>query len=363
MLTFGLVGLPMVGKTTIFNLLTGTGARTSRFITGKAETNVGIAQIPDARLDFLSRLQSPRRTVYAQIQCSDVPGLVRGSAQGAGVGNQFLAGIRKVDLLGHVLRVFSNPEVSHVDGTIDPLRDIETIHVELLLADMELIEKRLARIKNSKKISKEAAQELPVLKKCLDALENETPLQQVEFTAEEQVALTSYNFFTEKPLMLVVNTDENQFREKSYPFKTELESLASSRGLQLIEICGQLEMEINMLPPEESTLFLADLGIKELGAVRLARAAYAQLGLLSFFTIGTDEVKAWTVKRGTNARSAAGKVHSDMERGFIRAEVVKFNELSNLGSLAKVKEKGLARLEGRDYIVQDGDLINFRFNV
>jgi hypothetical protein len=228
---------------------------------------------------------------------------------------------------------------------------------------MELIEKRLARIKNSKKISKEAAQELPVLKKCLDALENETPLQQVEFTAEEQVALTSYNFFTEKPLMLVVNTDENQFREKSYPFKTELESLASSRGLQLIEICGQLEMEINMLPPEESTLFLADLGIKELGAVRLARAAYAQLGLLSFFTIGTDEVKAWTVKRGTNARSAAGKVHSDMERGFIRAEVVKFNELSNLGSLAKVKEKGLARLEGRDYIVQDGDLINFRINV
>jgi len=363
LLTVGIIGLPMVGKTTIFNLLTGAGAHTSNFLTGKADTNVGMAQVPDPRLDFLARLYNPRRTVYAQIQCSDVPGLVRGAAQGAGVGNRFLDGIRKVDLLAHVLRVFANPDVPHVDGSIDPLRDLETVQVELLLADLELVEKRIERIKNGKKISKEAARELPVLEKCLRALENEVPLQQLKLTGDERAVLVNYDFLTAKPVLLVVNTDEKQFREKRYPLQEKLESLASARGLALIEVCGRLEMEIALLEPEERALFLADLGVEELGTARLARAAYTQLGLISFFTVGKDEVRAWTIRRGTNARSAAGKVHSDMERGFIRAEVVKFNDLYALGSMAKVKEKGLARLEGKDYLVEDGDIINFRFNV
>lgn len=363
MLTIGLVGLPMVGKTTVFNLLTGAGARTSGFLTGRADTNVGIAPVPDPRLDFLARLYNPRRTVYAQIQCSDVPGLVRGAAEGAGVGNRFLDAIRNVDLLVHVLRAFENPEVPHVDGSLHPLRDFATVQIELLLADIDLIEKRIERIKSGKKISKEAARELPVLEKCLTALENEVPLQQADLTGEERAVLAGYSFFTEKPLLLVVNTDENQFREKSCPDKAELAALASSRGVQLIEICGRLEMEISMLSPGERELFLEDMGIKEPGAARLARAAYAQLGLISFFTIGSDEVKAWTIRRGTSAKSAAGKVHSDMERGFIRAEVVKFADLDALGTMAKVKEKGLVRLEGKDYLVEDGDIINFRFNV
>ncbi len=364
MLTFGIVGLPMVGKTTVFNLVTGTAARTAKvFSTGRPQAAVGVARVYDPRLDFLARLYHPRRTVYAQIQCRDVPGLVRGAAQGEGLGNQFLAGIREVDLLVHVLRVFSNPEVPHVDGSINPLRDIETVHLELLLADMELAEKRIARIKGGKKVTKEAARELPVLEKCLSALENEVPLHQLDWPKEERAVLANYNFFTQKPLLLVVNTDEKQFREKNYTFKAELERLADARGWPRIEICGQLEMEISMLDPGEREMFLADLGVKELGSVRLVRAAYAQLGLISFFTVGDDEVRAWTIRRGVSARSAAGKVHSDMERGFIRAEVVKFADLLALGSLAKVKEKGLARLEGKDYVVEDGDIINFRFNV
>ncbi|SHJ34468.1 redox-regulated ATPase YchF [Desulfofundulus thermosubterraneus] len=363
MLSFGIVGLPMVGKTTIFNLVTESGVQTSNFMTGKTETNVGIARVRDPRVDFLSRLYNPRRTIYAQVQCSDVPGLVRGASEGKGVGNQFLEGIRGVDLLVHVLRAFANPDVPHVDGEIDPLRDLETVSLELLLADMELLEKRIGRIKSGKKINKEGALELEVLEKCLAALENEVPLHRVELTGEERAVLRHYNFLTEKPVILVVNTDEEQFKSRRYSGREALEEAASARGLKIIEICGQLEMEISQLSPEDRELFMADLGVKELGSDRLVRTAYEELGLISFFTVGEDEVKAWTIRKGIDAKKAAGKIHSDIERGFIRAEVVAFNDLYQLGSMAKVKEKGLARLEGKDYIVQDGDIINFRFNV
>ncbi|MFZ5591061.1 MAG: redox-regulated ATPase YchF [Bacillota bacterium] len=363
MLTAGIIGLPMVGKTTIFNLMTNAGAETSKFFSGRTETNTGMATVPDRRVDFLSALYRPRRTIYAQVQCSDVPGLVRGAAQGAGVGNQFLDGIRQVDLLVHVLRAFANPDVLHVDGSIDLLRDVETVELELLLADMDLLEKRISRIKGGKKITKENAAELAVLEKCLGALEQEVPLHRLDLTDQERAVLRNYNFFTEKPVLWVVNTDEQQFKSGNYPGCAELKQLAAQRGILLLEVCGQLEMEIAQLSAEDRELFMADLGLEELGTARLARAIYHALGLISFFTVGEDEVKAWTIKRGTVAQKAAGKIHSDIERGFIRAEVVAYADLERLGSMAGVKDAGLSRLEGRDYIVQDGDIINFRFNV
>jgi len=362
-LNCGLIGLPMVGKTTIFNLLTGAGAETSNFLTGKTETNVGAARVPDSRVDFLSGLYRPRKTTHAQIQFSDVPGLVRGSSQGKGVGNQFLNAIRNVDLLVHVVRAFVNPDVPHVDDSIEPLRDIETIAMELLFADLEIVEKRIQRIKSGKKIKKENLLELAVMEKCLNALENEVSIGRLELSGEERLTLKNYSFLTEKPLLLGVNTDEEQFKTKSYPGKGELEAHAAARGLPALEICGKIELEIGQLPAEDREMFLADLGVAQSGVDRLARAAYDYLGLISFFTVGEDEVKAWTICRGTDARRAAGKIHSDIERGFIKAEVVKYSDMESLGSMAKVKEKGLFRLEGKEYIVEDGDVINFRFNV
>lgn len=362
-LTCGLIGLPMVGKTTIFNLLTGSAAETSNFLTGKTETNTGAARVPDPRVEFLSELYKPRKTTFAQVQFSDVPGLVRGSSQGQGVGNQFLNAIRNVDLLVHVVRSFANSEVPHVEDTVDPLRDIETINMELLFADMEVVDKRIERIKAGKKVKKEHALELEVMEKCLNALENETSISRLELSEEEKLALRNYSFLTEKPLLLVVNTDEEQFKSRAYPRKAELEAYAARRGLPVLEICGRIEMEISQLPSEDREMFLADLGATQSGIDRLTRAAYDYLGLISFFTVGEDEVKAWTIRRDTEARRAAGKIHSDIERGFIKAEVVKYHDLESLGSMAKVKEKGLFRLEGKEYVVEDGDVINFRFNV
>ncbi|TEB10591.1 Ribosome-binding ATPase YchF [Pelotomaculum propionicicum] len=362
-LNCGLIGLPMVGKTTIFNLLTGAGAETSNFLTGKTETNIRSAVVPDHRVDFLSGLYKPRKTTYAQIQFSDVPGLVRGSSQGQGVGNQFLNNIRNVDLLVHVVRAFANGEVPHVDGSVNPMRDIETINLELLFADMEVVEKKIERIKSGKKIKKENAAEIEIMEKCLSALENETPIGSLEWSEAEKFILRNYSFLTEKPMLLVVNTDEEQFKSKVYEGKSELQAFAAGRSLPELEICGKIEAEISQLPDEDKEMFLADLGISQSGIDRLARAAYDYLGLISFFTVGEDEVKAWTIQSGTEAKQAAGKIHSDIERGFIKAEVVKYRDLETLGSMAKVKEKGLFRLEGKDYRVEDGDIIHFRFNV
>lgn len=353
----------MVGKTTIFNLLTGAGAETSDFLTGKTDTNVGTAVVPDRRVDYLSALYRPKKTSHARIRFSDLPGLVRGSSQGEGAGNRFLDAVRNVNLLVQVVRAFKNPGVPHVDGSVDPVRDIETIGTELLFADMELLEKRIERIKSGKKIKKENLAELKLMEKCLEALGNEINMSRVDLSGEERHSLKNYNFLTGKPLMVVVNTDEEQFKAKTYPGKDELTEYAASRGLPVLEICGNMELEISRLGAEDRALFLADLGTDRAGIDRLARAAYDYLKLISFFTVGDDEVKAWTILDGTGARKAAGKIHSDIERGFIKAEVVKYPDLEALGSMARVKEKGLFRLEGREYVVKDGDIINFRFNV
>lgn len=363
MLTCGIVGLPMVGKTTFFNLVTGSEQETSNFLTGKTEINTAMARVPDARIDFLSRLYKPRKTIYAQIQFSDVPGLVRGASQGKGVGNRFLDGIRNADLLVHLVRAFANPDVPHVDDGVDPMRDLETVNLELLLADMDLVEKRIKRIEEGKKIKKEQADEMAVLRKCLDALENEISVHRADLTEAERALLVNYSFLTDKPVILVVNIDEEQLRAGDYPGRDRVREFAAAKGIILLEISGQIEMEISRLPDEDRELFMEDLGLAESGIDRLARAAYETLGLISFFTVGEDEVRAWTIPAGLDAKGAAGKIHSDLERGFIRAEVTAYDDLAEAGSMNKVKEKGQARLEGKDYIVKDGDILNIRFNV
>lgn len=362
-LNCGIVGLPMVGKTTIFNLLTGTGAETSNFYSGKTGSNRGIAKIPDPRINFLSSVYKPRKTVYAELEVVDVPGLVRGASEGQGSGNAFLDGVRNTDALLHVVRAFANSEVLHVDGSIDPLRDIETVNLELLLADLELVEKRLERIKSGKKIKAEQQRELAFLERLRTALEAEQPVHSLDLDPEDQALVKNIGFLTDKPMLLVVNLDEEQAAAGDYPGREQLRAETEKKGISLLEISAGIEAEIAELPEEEREEFMTDLGILEPGIARLARAIYDLLGLISFFTVGEDEVKAWTIKKGTTARKAAGKIHSDIERGFIRAETVRYDDFAAQGSMARVKEKGLFRLEGKEYVVEDGDIINFRFNV
>ncbi len=362
-LSVGIIGLPVVGKTTFFNLLTAAKKETSSYFTGKTSTLTGTAFIPDHRIDYLSAMYKPKKTTYATLEVTDVPGLVRGASEGQGAGNQFLAAVREADALIHVVRAFHNPAVLHVDGTIDPLRDIETVNLELLLADLQLMETRIGRIRGGKKITKENQVELAALEKCLPVLEAERPIHQADLTPEEREALKHITFLTEKPVVLVVNVDEEQLAEGTYPQQAEVERYAAERNTPVLAICAQVEVELNDLSPADRPAFMADLGIAEPGISRLARAVYQRLGLISFLTTGEDEVRAWTIRENTQAKQAAGKIHSDIERGFIRAEVVAFQDLHALGSMAKVKEKGLVRLEGKDYMVRDGDIINFRFNV
>ena len=362
MLTCGLVGLPMTGKTTIFNLLTNSKQQTSAYFSGKTEAHRGIAVIPDPRVEFLSRLYRPQRTIFAQLEVIDIAGLVKGASEGMGVGNAFLNAVRPVDALLHIVRTFSSPEVPHPEGSIDPLRDIETINLELWLADLEMIEKRIERIESGKKKT-EQMKELAVLKKIQDWLQEEKNVSSLELTPEENSYIKAFSLLTSKPMLLVVNMDDEQLRQGDYPGKKEVEEYAREKKMPLIEICAQTELEINELEKEEQEAFLKELGIKEKGIDAVARAMYQSLGLISFFTVGEDEVRAWTIKKGTSAKTAAGKIHSDLERGFIRAEVVKYDHLKEWGSVQKVKEQGLFRLEGKDYLIEDGDIVTVRFHV
>lgn len=358
----GLVGLSLTGKTTLFNLLTMSKAATGNF-PGKTGTNVGIAKVPDKRLDFLSALYRPKKTTYAQIECVDIAGLSAsrdGQKTGAG---KFLNDVRNCDALVHVLRAFFNKDVIPASGGINPVKDLETVEMELLFADLELIEKRIERIKTGKKITKENQEELELLEKCYAVLETGASMRDVSLSPAETQLLRNYSFLTEKPRLAVVNQDEEQFRRKEYPARQELIKMCGDKNIPLLEICAQIELEISELPDEDKLLFMEDLGLEQTGIELLARNAYRRLGLISFFTVGEDEVKAWTIPDGLNARGAAGKIHSDIERGFIRAEVVKYEDIAELGSMARVKEKGLFRLEGKEYVVRDGDIIHFRFNI
>lgn len=359
----GLIGLPSTGKTSLFNLLTGSEIEVSEFSTGKIEANIGIAKIPDERLDFLKAMYKPKKTTHATIEVIDVPGLVRGSSSGKGVGNQFLDNIRKTDVLVHVIRAFQNEHVLHADGSVDPMRDVETINMELLFADLAVIENRIGRIETSKKVTKENLEELEVLKKCRDGLEEGLLLHNIQLEDHERELLKTFSFLSEQPVIMVANIDEDQLTSGTYPGKDAMTALAAERGTPLIEICVKTELEINNLDDDDKQLFIEELGIKESGIDLLSKTAYDYLGLVSFLTAGEDEVRAWPIRKGTIAKNAAGKIHSDIEKGFIRAEVCRFNDIKEHGSMHKAKEKGLVTLEGKEYVVQDGDIINFRFNV
>lgn len=358
MLKTAFVGLPQVGKSTMFYLLTGVAA------TGfAAQGQKGMAKVPDDRLLFLAEMYKPRKLTPATIEFVDLPGLVRGSSEGAGVGNRFLAEVREADALVQVIRTFINPDVPHVEETIDPVRDVEIVELELLMADLEVIEKRIERIKTGKKNRKENEAELPVLQKCYDALSLGKPVSSVELADEERILLRGYTLLTEKPMLYVINVDEEQFHAGTFPGQEALQTYAVERHIPLLMISAKIEAEIADLPSEDQALFMTEIGLDETGISRLSKAVYETLGLISFLTAGEDEVRAWTIERNTVAKAAAGKIHSDIERGFIRAEVVSFKALQEKGSMLAAKEKGLVRLEGKEYVMQDGDIVNFRFNV
>jgi GTP-binding protein YchF len=363
LMKIGLVGLPLVGKTTFFNLLTHAHAETSNFASGKVASNMGSAKVPDRRIDFLAHMYKPKKITYAMIDFIDVPGLVSGASTGKGAGNQFLEDIRKVDALVHIIRAFESTDVLHVDGSIDPMRDIETVSLELLFADLGIIDNRITRIEGGKKVIKENLAELEVLKKCKEGLENGLLIHQIILTEDERELLKTFSFLSEKPMILAINIDENALKSDAYPQKEEIQKYAKERNVPVIEVCAKAEMEISELEEEDRLIFMEELGIKRSGIDVLASTTYDYQGLISFLTAGEDEVRAWTIRKGSDAKKAAGKIHSDIERGFIRAEVVKFKDLEELGNMHKVKEKGLYRLEGKEYIVHDGDIINFRFNV
>ena len=346
----------MSGKTTFFNLLTGSQLQTGIYHSGKTDVSTGHARIPDERVDFLALMFNPKKTTYAQLEVIDVPALKRG-------GNEFLSCVRDCDALVHIVRGFVNEDVLHEEGSLDIMRDISAINTELLLADLQLIETRLSRIKGSQKKKLENPLEEAALERCQEQLMEEKPLNLSALTERERESLTHIAFVTSKPLLIVVNLDEDQFSQKQWPLKQQVEEYCREQGYTLLEVCARMEEEISLLPEEDRGMFMEELGVEESGVGRLARALYSQLGLASFLTTGEDEVKAWTIRKGLPAKQAAGKVHSDIERGFIRAETVAFEHLKEAGSMAAARKLGHFRLEGKEYPVQDGDIINFRFNV
>lgn len=353
----GIIGLPQVGKTTLFNLLTNAvGGQAS----GKVDTHVGMARVPDRRIDFLAGMYKPKKTIYAQIKFTDIPGFSGGPAKGV---NPFLQAVRDVDALVHVVRVFETDALPHPEGSVNPGRDIENIGLELVFHDLGLIENKLARLEKEKRRTKEADLELAAIGRAKEALETGKMMAAVEFTEDEANAIRGYTFLSNKPIILAVNVSEDQLLAKDYPGKDAVTAYAAEHNLPVVEFCGQIEEELAELPAGDRATFMDEYGIHEPGIDRLARAAYHKLGLISFFTVGPDEVRAWTIHQGTDAKHAAGKIHTDIEKGFIRAEVFKYADLERLGSEAAVKEHGLWKLEGKEYPVADGDIINVRFNV
>ena len=360
----GIVGLPNVGKSTLFNSLTKAGAESANYPFCTIDPNIGIVTVPDERLNKLDEMYHSKKIVPAVIEFVDIAGLVKGASKGEGLGNQFLANIREVDAILHVVRCFEDPNVIHVDGSVDPIRDIETINLELIFADLEVLERRMAKVGRTRQMDKAAAKEYTLLEKIKKHLEDGKPAKTLELEDDDEAAMIKdYNLLTAKPVIYAANVAEGELAGEDNDLVKKVREYAEAEGSEVFSICAQIEEEISELDDDEKKMFLEDLGIEESGLDKLITASYRLLGLMSFLTAGEDETRAWTIKIGTKAPQAAGKIHTDFERGFIKAEVVNYQNLLDCGSYAGAREKGLVRMEGKEYVVQDGDVILFRFNV
>ena len=362
----GIVGLPNVGKSTLFNSLTKAGAESANYPFCTIDPNVGVVTVPDERLNLLGDFYKSKKVTPAVIEFVDIAGLVKGASKREGLGNQFLANIREVDAIVHVVRCFEDSNVVHVDGSIDPLRDIETINLELVFSDLEILERRIAKVTKTARMDKEAAKELAFLEKVKAHLEEGQLAITLETENEDEDAwLATYNLLTAKPVIYAANVAEDDIADDgaNNQYVQAVREYAAKQNSEVFVICAQIEEEISELDEDERKMFLEDLGLTESGLEKLVRASYHLLGLMSFLTAGEDETRAWTIKIGTKAPQAAGKIHTDFERGFIKAEVVNYQDLLDCGSYAGAREKGLVRMEGKEYVVQDGDVILFRFNV
>lgn len=362
----GIVGLPNVGKSTLFNSLTKAGAESANYPFCTIDPNVGIVTVPDERLKKLGDLYQSKKVTPAVIEFVDIAGLVKGASKGEGLGNQFLSNIREVDAIVHVVRCFEDTNIVHVDGSIDPLRDIETINLELVFSDIEILERRIAKTSKGARMDKVLAKELQLLERIKAHLEDGKLAKTFELEdEEEELWFKDYNLLTAKPVIYAANVCEEDLADDGAEntFVQKVRENAAEEGCEVFVICAQIEQEIAELDEDEKAMFLEELGLQESGLEKLIKASYSLLGLISYLTSGEDETRAWTIKKGTKAPQAAGKIHSDFERGFIRAEVVNYQDLLDCGSLAAAKEKGLVGLEGKEYVVKDGDVILFRFNV
>ncbi len=361
----GIVGLPNVGKSTLFNAITNAGAQSANYAFCTIEPNVGVVSVPDERLDKLAELYNPVKITPAFIEFVDIAGLVRGASKGEGLGNKFLSHIREVDAIIHVVRCFENDDIIHVDASIDPARDIETINLELIFSDMEMVERRIDRVTKAMKGDKTLAAELDFLKRLYSALEDNIPARNIECDENEKAWLSDIALLTAKPVIYACNMSEEDFSNgiDNNPGYKKVCDIAEAEGSEVLPICAELEAEIASLDKDEKEMFLSELGVESGGLDLLVKKSYSLLGLISYLTAGQPEVRAWTITKGTKAPQAAGKIHSDFERGFIRAEVIAYEDLIALGSMTAAKEKGLIRSEGKEYVMKDGDVVLFRFNV